>query len=58
MAAALSHAIAKHAAPAYPQEAATKTGEQIETAVVPGICLYQAGFSFSYLSRFPGADTQ
>jgi hypothetical protein len=50
--------IAQHAAPEYLQEMARKPREEIETVVVPGICLYQAGFSFSYLSRFPGADTQ
>lgn len=37
MAAAKSLAIAKHAAPAYSQEAAKKSGEEIETVVVRGI---------------------
>ena len=38
MAAAKSRAIAKHAAPAFSQEAAKKSGEEeIETVVIPGI---------------------
>ncbi|HEY6123678.1 MAG TPA: TonB-dependent receptor, partial [Steroidobacteraceae bacterium] len=37
IAAAVSLALAKHAAPAYAQEAATTSGEEIETVVVSGI---------------------
>ena len=58
MATAFALAFAKHAAPEYSQEKAGKPREEIEIVVVPGFRPHQAGFSFSDLSRVPGADRQ